>query len=66
MSDLHKHVWPFFKSKIIKPIVHETLNIKDANKAHEKMEKDQKNANVFFTVVTVLLSAIIWAYIFSQ
>ena len=29
----------FFKSKIIKPIVHEILNIKDANKAHEIMEK---------------------------
>jgi len=34
--------------------------------ADEKMKKGQKNANVFFTVVTVLLSAIIWAYIFSQ
>ena len=34
--------------------------------ADEKMEKGQKNANVFFTVVTVLLSAIIWGYIFSQ
>ena len=30
------------------------------------LEKGQKKANVFFTVVGVLLSAIIWAYIFTQ
>ena len=36
------------------------------NLADEKMEKSQKNANIFFTVVGVLLSAIIWSYIFSQ
>ena len=34
--------------------------------ADEKMEKSQRNANIFLTVVGVLLTAIIWAYIFSQ
>ena len=34
--------------------------------ADEKMEKSQRNANIFLTVVGVLLIAIIWAYIFSQ
>ena len=50
MSDLHKHVWPFFKSKIIKPIVHETLNIKDADKAHEIMEKDQNIGKIILEI----------------
>jgi len=50
MSDLHQHVWPFFKSKIIKPIVHEILNIKDANKAHEIMEKNQNIGKIILEI----------------
>ena len=50
MSDLHQHVWPFFKSKIIKPIVYEILNIKDANKAHEIMEKDQNIGKIILEI----------------
>jgi predicted solute-binding protein len=34
--------------------------------ADQEMEKSQKKANIFFTVIGVLLTAIMWAYIFSQ
>ena len=41
MNDLHQKVWPYFKSKKLKPIIHKTMNIKEANKAHEVMEKNE-------------------------
>ena len=34
--------------------------------ADQEMEKSQKKANIFFTIVSVLLIAIMWAFIFSQ
>ncbi|MDA9642983.1 NAD(P)H-quinone oxidoreductase [bacterium] len=41
MNDLHQKVWPYFKSKKLNPIIHKTMNIKEANKAHEVMEKNE-------------------------
>lgn len=41
MNDLHQKVWPHFKSKKLNPIIHKTMNIKEANKAHEVMEKNE-------------------------
>lgn len=41
MNDLHQKVWPYFKSKKLNPIIHTTMNIKEANKAHEVMEKNE-------------------------
>ena len=34
--------------------------------ADEDMKKSQKKANIFFTIVSVLLIAIMWAFIFNQ
>ncbi len=34
--------------------------------AEEEIQKSQKKANIFFTIVSVLLIAIMWAFIFSQ
>ena len=34
--------------------------------ADEDMKKSQKKANIFFTIVSVLLIAIMWAFIFSH
>ena len=41
MNDLHQKVWPYFKSKKLNPIIHKTMNIKEANKAHEVMERNE-------------------------
>ena len=41
MNDLHQKVWPHFKSKKLNPIIHRTMNIKEENKAHEVMEKNE-------------------------
>ena len=41
MNDLHQKVWPYLKSKKLNPIIHKTMNIKEANKAHEVMEKNE-------------------------
>ena len=38
MQDLHEKVWPFIESNKIKPIIHEVLNISEAEKAHQVME----------------------------
>mgnify|MGYP000892995138 FL=1 len=34
--------------------------------AEEEIQKSQKKANIFFTIVSVLLIAIMWAFIFSH
>ena len=34
--------------------------------ADEDMKKSQKKANIFFTIVSVLLITIMWAFIFNQ
>ena len=41
MNDLYQKVWPYFKSKKLNPIIHKTMNIKEANKAHEVMERNE-------------------------
>ena len=38
MQDLHEKVWTFIESNKIKPIIHEVLNISEAEKAHQVME----------------------------
>ena len=38
---LLKNVWPYFEKKIIRPIIFETIPIKDAKKAHKLMESSK-------------------------
>ena len=50
MNDLHQKVWPYFKSKKLNPIIHKTMNIKEANKAHEVMEKNENIGKIVLEV----------------
>ena len=50
MNDLHQKVWPYFKSKKLNPIIHKTMNIKEANKAHEVMEKNENIGKIVLEI----------------
>ena len=50
MNDLYEKVWPHFKSKKIRPIIHKTMNIEQANQAHEIMEKNQNIGKIVLKI----------------
>jgi NADPH2:quinone reductase len=51
-NKLLKHVWPVFESGQIKPIIHSTFALDDAEKAHELMESSQHMGKIILTVDT--------------
>ena len=50
MQNLYEKVWPFFESGEIKPIIHETMDIEDAEKAHQIMEDNRNIGKLVLTL----------------
>ncbi len=49
-NKLRENVWPLLESGKIKPIIHSTFSLKDANKAHQLMESSQHMGKIILTV----------------
>ena len=47
---LLKNVWPLLASGQIKPIIHSTFTLKDANQAHQLMESSQHIGKIILEV----------------
>ena len=50
MQNLYKKVWPSFESGEIKPIIHKTMDIEDAEKAHQIMEENRNIGKLVLTL----------------
>ncbi|NOR69127.1 MAG: zinc-binding dehydrogenase, partial [Methylomarinum sp.] len=49
-NKLLENVWPLLDSGKIKPIIHSTFSLKDADKAHQLMESSQHIGKIILTV----------------
>ena len=50
MQDLYVKIWPFIESNKIKPVIYETLNISETEKAHQIMEDNQNIGKLVLTL----------------
>ena len=49
-QNLQKHVWPLLEAGKIKPIIHTTLDLSEANKGHAMMEAGEQIGKIIMTV----------------
>ena len=49
-QNLHKHVWPLLESGKIKPIIHSTIDLSEANKGHAMMEAGEQIGKIIMKV----------------
>jgi NADPH2:quinone reductase len=49
-QNLQKHVWPLLESGKIKPIIHKTLDLSEANKGHAMMEAGEQIGKIIMTI----------------
>ena len=50
MRALHENIWDHFEKKIIKPIIHKKLPIKEADQAHKIMENNNNIGKIILEV----------------
>ena len=50
MQDLYVKIWPFIESNKIKPVIYETFNISETEKAHQIMEDNQNIGKLVLTL----------------
>ncbi len=50
MNDLYKNTWNYFEKEIIRPIIFKKLSIKEADRAHNIMEKNENIGKIILEV----------------
>ena len=50
MNDLYKNTWNYFEKEIIRPIIFKKLSIKEADRAHNIMEKNENIGKIILEI----------------
>ena len=66
MNDLYKNTWNYFEKEIIRPIIFKKLSIKEADRAHNIMEKNENIGKIILKFINHLTASRPLSRVFSN